>query len=181
MQVKHIFNIGTFVLIALTAVLVRFGSGNPAVGSLAVLTGCLTYHLAAWILSAIVVVGIMRNRADDSCFWFREWPWEARFYRFLKIREWKRLLPTYAPQFYDFATVPQDELLGVISQTEVVHCVAAVMVMLSLAGIRWFGHAGIIATIAALDFLVNVVYIFLQRYNRMRLRKLIDRSSVIHS
>jgi len=59
--------------------------------------------------------------------------------------------------------------------------VAAVMVMLSLAGIRWFGHAGIIATIAALDFLVNVVYIFLQRYNRMRLRKLIDRSSAIHN
>jgi len=173
MQVKHIFNIGLSVLVILTIIFASISKCEVY----AVMTGCLAFHIIIWILSAIIVVGIMRNKADDDCIWFRELPWEKGFYRFIKIRMWKRHLPTYAPQYYDFKSMPHENLLGIISQTEVVHEVAALLSLLSLFGIRWFGNVPIFVSLAAIDFIINIIYVCLQRYNRMRLRALIKRGN----
>jgi len=174
MKIKYFFHIGLPVLVLLTIIFACVSTGDDSVTqALAILTGCFALHLVIWMLAAIGVVGIMQNKANDHCFWFREQPWEARFFRMTKIRKWKHLLPTYAPQYYDFATIPRVELLGIISQTEVVHEVAALLALLSLIGILWLGHAEIIATLAVIDFVINIIYVFLQRYNRMRLRRLI--------
>jgi len=169
MQAKHIFNIGLSVLVILTIIFASISNCEVY----AVMTGCLAFHIIIWILSAIIVVGIMRNKADDDCVWFRELAWENNFYRFIKIRKWKRHLPTYAPQYYDFKYMPHENLLGIISQTEVVHEVAALLSLLSLLGIRWFGNVPIFISLAAIDFIINIIYVCLQRYNRIRLRILI--------
>jgi len=174
MQTKHIFNIGLPLSVALSAVFASISNDDSSVfQSFAILTGCIAFHLAIWILSATIVVGIMRNKANDKLFIFRELPWEKKFYQFVKIRSWKHHLPTYAPKYYDFKSLSHTDLLGIISQTEVVHEVAALLSLVSLFGIIWFGHTLIFATIAAIDLIINLVYIILQRYNRMRLRKLI--------
>lgn len=175
MSAKRLFDIGLSVLVILTIVFANISNGE----AFAVLTGCLAFHLVIWILSAIIVVGTMRNKANDKCIWFREMPWEKSFYRFIKTRRWKRHLPTYAPKYYDFKSMPHESLLGIISQTEVVHELAALLSLISLLGIRWFGNAPIIATLAAIDFIINLVYVSLQRYNRMRLSELIRSKDTI--
>lgn len=174
MQTKHIFNIGLPLLVVLTVIFASISNDDNSVfQSFAVLTGCIAFHLVIWILSATIVVGIMRNKANDKFFLFRELSWEKKFYQFIRIRSWKHHLPTYAPKYYDFKSLSHTDLLGIISQTEVVHEVASLLSLVSLFGIIWFGHTLIFTTIAAIDLMTNLVYIILQRYNRMRLRKLI--------
>lgn len=174
MKVKTLFHFGTVVSILLTVILGSLSSeGGAIVRTLAVVSGCLSFHLLAWIVSAILVVGVMKNNADDSHLWFRELPWERGLYKLIGIRKWKRHLPTYAPQYYDFGSIKNEELLGIISQTEIVHEVAAVLSALSVIGARWFDHLPVFLVLAFADFATNVVYAFLQRYNRLRLRRLI--------
>jgi len=174
MKIKYFFHIGLPVLVLLTIIFACLSKGDDSVTqALAIFMGCIALHLLIWMLAAIGVVGIMQNQANDQRFWFREQPWEESFFRLIKIRKWKHLLPTYAPQYYDFASIPRVELLGIISQTEVVHEVAALLALLSLIGTHWLGHEEIIVTLAIIDCAINIIYIFLQRYNRMRLRRLI--------
>ena len=176
MRAKHLFIFGLPLLIVVTIILACFSNGEDSFfRTFAILTGCLAAHLIIWILSAIVVVGRLKNRADDGCAWFRELSWEKDFYRFIKFRKWKRLLPTYDPRFYDFKALKYEDLLGIISQTEIVHEIAAVLSIISIAGIRWFGHGYIIVTIAIIDLLINLIYVCLQRFNRIRLRRLIHK------
>src|SRR5574344_391145 len=174
MRTKHLFIFGLPLLIVLTIIFAGICNGEYSIFfSFAILTGCLAVHLAIWILSAITVVGIMKNRADDECAWFRELPWEKEFFRIIRFRKWKRRLPTYDPRYYDFKVLKHEDLLGIISQTEIVHEMAAVLSLLSMAGTRWLGHSYIIVTIAIIDLLINLIYVCLQRFNRIRLRRLI--------
>lgn len=174
MHTKHIFSFGLLLLVILTIIFSVLSDGdNSGMQSCAILTGCLAFHLIIWIASAIIVVGIMKNEANDSCWWFRELPWERRFYRFIMIRRWKRYLPTYAPDCYKFTTMRSRELLGIISQTEVVHEFTVLLIVVSLLGVHYLGHFEIIVTIAVIDFVINMVYVFLQRYNRIKLRSVI--------
>jgi len=174
MKTKHLFILGLPLLIVLTIIFVCLCNGEDSIFfSFAILTGCLAAHLIIWILSAIVVVGIMKNRADDESAWFRELTWEKDFFRLIRFRKWKHHLPTYDPRYYDFKTIKYEDLLGIISQTEIVHEMAAVLSLLSMAGTRWPGHGYIIVTIAIIDLLINLIYVCLQRFNRIRLRRLI--------
>jgi len=176
MRTKHLFILGLPLLIVVTLIFACISDGEDSIFcSFAVLTGCLAAHLILWILSAIVVVGIMKNRANDECAWFRELPWEKDFYRIIKFRKWKHHLPTYNPRFYDFKVLKHENLLGIISQTEIVHEMAAVLSLLSMAGTRWLGHSYIIVTISIIDLLINLIYVCLQRFNRIRLRRLIHK------
>jgi len=174
MRTKHIFIFGLPLLIVLTIIFAYLCKGEDSIFfSFAILTRCLAAHLTIWILSAITVVVIMKNRADDECAWFRELPWEKDFFRFIRFRQWKHRLPTYDPRYYDFKVLKHENLLGIISQTEIVHEMAAVLSLLSMAGTRWLGHDYIIVTIAIIDLLINLIYVCLQRFNRIRLRRLI--------
>jgi len=174
MRTKHIFIFGLPLLIVVTIILACFCDGKDSIFfSFAILTGCLAAHLIIWILSAIVVVGIMKNRADDESAWFRELTWEKDFFRIIRFRKWKHRLPTYDPRYYDFQVLKHEDLLGIISQTEIVHEMAAGLSILSIAGIRWLGHGYIIVTIAIIDLLINLIYVCLQRFNRIRLGRLI--------
>jgi len=178
MKTKHLFIFGLPLLIVMTIIFACLCNGEDSIFfSFAILTGCLAAHLSIWIISAIVVVGIMGNRANDECTWFRELHWEKDFFRFIRFRKWKHRLPTYNPRFYDFKVLKHEDLLGIISQTEIVHEMAAVLSLLSMAGTRWLGHGYIIVTIAIIDLLINIIYVCLQRFNRIRLRRLIKGGS----
>jgi len=174
MRTKHLFILGLPLLIILTIIFACFCTGDDSIFcSFAILTGCLAAHLTIWILSAITIVGIMKNRANDESAWFGELPWEKEFFRIIRFRKWKHRLLTYDPRYYDFKALKYEELLGIISQTEIVHEMAAILSLLSMAGTRWLGHGYIIVTIAIIDLLINLIYICLQRFNRVRLRRLI--------
>lgn len=175
MKVKYIFHFGTIVLLLLTVVLACCSNGKESLAYVAaVLCGCLLGHLLIWIISAIAVVGIMNNRANDDSVWFKKRSWENRWYKLIGIRKWKHYLPTYNTSFYDFSSIPRIELLGRISQTEVVHEVAALLSIVSIVGTYWFGLFPVFLTVAIVDCLINIVYAMLQRYNRIRLRRVIN-------
>jgi len=86
MKTKHLFIFGLPLLIVVTIILACLSNGEDSIfRTFARLTGCLAVHLNIWILSAITVVGIMKNRVDDECAWFRELPWEKDFFRIIRF------------------------------------------------------------------------------------------------
>ena len=40
---------------------------------------------------------IMKNKANHNSIWFREKSFERKFYNLLRVRKWKKYIPTYSP------------------------------------------------------------------------------------
>lgn len=118
-------------------------------------------------------------RADR--FPFRVQPWEAKAYRALRVHDWQAKVPDMSrllPRLIPPKRLTKDyraQLPRMIEET----CVAEfVHVLLSLLGLRvvkiWPGAGGRLLA-AGYILLGNVPFILIQRYNRPRLQRLLER------
>ena len=69
--------------------------------SLAITFGTIAYHFVMRILVGGIVNTIMCNKADYSKKWYRLRPFEEKLYKKLKVKNWKKKMPTYDPDIFD--------------------------------------------------------------------------------
>ena len=65
--------------------------------------GTTCYHFSMRLLVGWIVPFTAKS-FDQNCWWFRPHHWEPAFYAVLKVKNWKRNLPTYAPEQFDLKT-----------------------------------------------------------------------------
>ena len=144
---------------------------GPLLLTLAITFGTIAYHLLMRALVSIVVTLVMQNRANPHNAWFRERPFEARLFRWLKIRQWKFRVPTYAPELFDLSKHTPLEVLGVMCQAEVVHEVIILLSFLPIAFAHWFGALPVFVLTSIGAATCDFLLVLLQRYNRPRLMR----------
>lgn len=155
---------------ALFALLWRMGGG--AVWFALLLTALtFSYHLLMRLL-----VGGLVNRTkhsfDPNNAWFRPKRWERRFYAFLRIKRWKRFLPTALPEQFSLQTNTLDEVVQAMCRAELVHEISAALSYLSVLFVLWSGDASDLAiflSTATAASLFDLVFVAMQRFNRPRL------------
>lgn len=155
----------------------------PILLPLAITFGTIAYHLLMRALVSIVVTLIMRNRANPYNVWLRERRFEARLFRWLKIREWKFRVPTYAPELFDLTKRTPSEVLGAMCQAEVVHEVIIPLSFVPIAFAEWFGALPVFVFTSLGAAACDTFLVLLQRYNRprvMRYAKSVARRTKIH-
>ena len=140
----------------------------------AVLTAATTcYHFSMRLLVGLVVPKLFAN-ADPNCRWFRARPFEEKLYAFLRIRRWKKYVPTYAPDTFSMDR-PLEEIARTMCISELVHCFIVPLSFVPLLLVIPFGELPVFLSTSLIAAGIDCVFVLLQRYNRPRVLRLLAR------
>ena len=148
---------------------------NDIAEAVAITIGITFYHFAMRLAVGTAVNAVMKNRADHTRAWFREKSFESTLYKLLRVRKWKKYLPTYDPDTFDTLRKTVKEIVGATCQAEIVHEVIMVLSLLPIVFIPFLGGAAALIATSVLAMLFDSLFVILQRYNRPRLIRVMAR------
>jgi hypothetical protein len=91
------------------------------------------------------------------------------------VRKWKKYVPTYDPDTFDTTQKTVKDIVGAICQAEIVHEVIMMFSLLPIALIPFLGGAAAMIITSVLSAMIDSVFVILQRYNRPKLVRIMER------
>jgi len=148
---------------------------NNIAQTVTITVGVTLYHFAMRLAVGTIVNSVMNNKADYNHVWFREKSFENRLYKLIRVRKWKKHLPTYDPDTFDISRKTVKEIIGATCQAEIVHEVIMVLSLLPIIVIPFLGGAAALIITSVLAMLFDSLFVILQRYNRPKLIRVMKR------
>ncbi len=168
------FSLAATVILAISYKVTSSGILLP----LAITSGTIAYHFVMRLMVGLAFHATMRNKADYRKRWYQVSKREMAVYEKLKVKQWKRRMPTYDPALFDPRLHTWEEIVQAMCQAELVHeTIAGLSFLPILAGI-WFGEYPVFIVTSVLSAACDIVFVIMQRYNRQRVTKLLNRKSV---
>lgn len=146
--------------------------------SIAITSGTIAYHFVMRLMVGLAFHATMRNKADYRKRWYQVSKREMAVYEKLKVKQWKRRMPTYDPALFDPRLHTWEEIVQAMCQAELVHETIAVLSFLPILAGIWFGEYPVFIVTSVLSAACDMVFVIMQRYNRQRVTKLLNRKSV---
>ena len=173
---KYLMSFSLFIV----AVTVALGSmykhtGRGSTLTFAIICGIVAYHFCVRLFIAELFNHFMDNRADCSKKWYQLYRWEEKFYKAIRVKQWKQKLPILDPRFFDPAVRTWEEIAQAMCQAELVHETNVVISFIPLFFVGWFGELPVFLVTSILGALSDLVFVFIQRYNRPRVMRMISR------
>ncbi len=146
-------------------------SGIGTVLSFAITFGTVFYHFAMRLAVGHTVNAIFKNKMNLKNPWFRARRFEKKLYIFLRVRAWRKHVPTYAPETFSREKHTWREIAMATCQAEVVHEIIAVLSFVPIIFTILFGELWVFLITSVLAAIFDTVFVILQRYNRPMLLK----------
>ena len=143
--------------------------------SLAITCGTIAYHVVMRLLVGGVFSAVMGNKADCGKRWYQVGRREMALYEALRVKTWKRRMPTYDRTLFDPQVHTWDEIAQAMCQAELVHETIAVLSLLPIAAGAWFGAYPVFIVTSLLAAACDLLFVMMQRYNRQRVMRLVRR------
>lgn len=140
----------------------------------AITFGTFFYHFAMRLLVGHAVNFAVNNKADYTKGWYQLRPFEVRLYKKMKVKQWKRHLPTYDPALFDPKLHSWEEIAGAMCQAEIVHEVIVILSFLPLLAAIPFGSFWVFLFTSVFSALFDLCFVVIQRYNRPRIIKFLN-------
>lgn len=164
------FSLAATVILAISYKVTSSGILLP----LAITSGTIAYHFVMRLMVGLAFHATMRNKADYRKRWYQVSKREMAVYEKLKVKQWKRRMPTYDPALFDPRLHTWEEIVQAMCQAELVHETIAVLSFLPIAaGVR-FGAYPVFIITSVLAAACDMAFVIMQRYNRPRLIKLME-------
>ena len=96
-------------------------------------------------------------------------------YEKLKIKNWKRRMPTYDRTLFDPQVHTWEEIAQAMCQAELIHETTVLLSFLPIAEGIWFGAYPVFIVTSVLAAGCDMLFVMMQRYNRRRIMKLMTR------
>lgn len=172
----------TAVLVVVTAALAAAYGQTKAAWMLtaAISFGTTGYHFLMRLLVGGAVRAIFRDRFLWERKWFRPRKWEAGFYRFLRVCRWKDKMPTYRPEEFAVSGNSLEAVTQAGCIAELGHEMILLFSFAPLLTIPAFGAAGVFWSTSLLAALVDSVFVIMQRYNRPRFLRVLEKERGRH-
>ena len=168
------FSLAATVILAISYKVTSSGILLP----LAITSGTIAYHFVMRLMVGLAFHATMRNKADYRKRWYQVSKREMAVYEKLKVKQWKRRMPTYDPALFDPRLHTWEEIVQAMCQAELVHETIAVRSFLPILAGIWFGEYPVFIVTSVLSAACDMVFVIMQRYNRQRVTKLLNRKSV---
>ena len=153
--------------------------GGSVLITLTTTVGTTFFHFAMRLCVGYAVEKCFPKKIDLQGFWFREHRWEKGVYKRLRVRKWAKKVPTFKPEQFDLNTHTYGELARQMCLSEVVHEVIVLCGFLSLLFCLFFedplANLAPFLITAILAGLYDLQFVILQRYNRPRVVRLMQR------
>ena len=169
---KKIVLLTFFILIAFIASVIAYCFiRSDMMFSLAVTFGTTFYHFAMRLLVGLSIDKKYHNEIDYTKSWFKERAFEQKFYELIKVKKWKKKLPTFNPQDFNLKQRSIEEVIKVTCQAEIVHEIIMVLSFVPILFSIWFGSLDVFIITSCISFLFDSIFVITQRYNRPWLLK----------
>lgn len=135
--------------------------------------GVTLYHFAMRLLVGGVYDRVWNNRVDYKKAWFQVRAFEMGLYKTLRVKHWKKHMPTYETASFDIRKHSLKEIAAATCQAEAVH---ETIILFSFAPIilgRRFGAWPAFVITSVIAAVIDAAFVMMQRFNRQRLVKLI--------
>ena len=148
---------------------------NSVLFTIAITLCTCFYHFAMRLIVGLCIDAIFRNKMNYNKWWFRERKFEARLYKILHVKKWKKHLPTFNPEYFDINKHSIEEIIQATCQSEVVHEIIMVLSFVPVIFTIWFGSLVAFLITSFIAFCFDSIFVIMQRFNRPRLRRLLKR------
>lgn len=136
----------------------------------------IMYHFWVRIIMGNVSK-LFQKHINYKHWWFQEKKFEKNLYKFLKVKDWKDKALTYNPESFSLKEHSLEEIANTMAKSEVDHWINEVISITTIFfsipwGVFWLF---LISAIGAMIF--DSQFIIIQRYNRPRIVKLLERQN----
>ncbi len=109
--------------------------------------------------------------------WFSEHKFEKDIYKFFQVKKWKNKALTYNPELFSLKNHSLEEIANTMSKAETDHWINVIIsISTILFSILW-GELWIFLITAIAAIIFDSQFILIQRYNRPRVVKLINKTT----
>lgn len=109
--------------------------------------------------------------------WFKEHKFEKKLYKLLKVKKWKDKTFTYNPGDFSVKDRSLEDIANTMAKSEVDHWInEAISISTMFFGLIW-GKTWIFVITALAAMIFDCQFIIIQRYNRPRIVKLLERQN----
>ena len=148
---------------------------NNVLYSAAITFGTIFYHFAMRLAVGYIINTKFHNRMDYTKRWFREKNFEQALYKKLKVKKWKKLIPSFNPQDFRLDKHSAIEIIQVTCQSEIVHEIIMPLSFVPVIFSIWFGSTEVFLITSGISFIFDSIFVIVQRYNRPRLIRLVKK------
>lgn len=136
----------------------------------------IMYHFWARIIMGNVSK-LLKKHINYNQWWFKEKRFEKDLYKFLKVKTWKRKVLTYNPESFDLKTNSLEDIANTMVKSELDHWINEVISLTTLLFAIPWGAFGIFFVTALVAMIFDSQFIIVQRYNRPRVLKILNRKN----
>ena len=148
------------------------------VSAITVFTTC--YHFSMRLLVGFLVPKCIPQHNPGN-FFFRLYAFEPKLYSLLRVKKWKLKMPTYDPSSFSLKHNTLEQVIWSSCTAEAVHSLIIVFSFLPLLFSLWWGDFPIFLCTSLASALYDGLFVIMQRYNRPRLVRLLQKKEVQHT
>lgn len=137
--------------------------------------GTTAYHFVIRLMVGMVIDSTMHNKVNYCKRWYHVGKSEMKLYQIIKVKKWKNKMPTYDADTFDTSKHSWDEIVQATCQSELVHETNVIFSFLPVIASVWFGSFWVFLITSALGAGFDLVFIMMQRFNRTRILKIIQK------
>ncbi len=167
----------TVVSLILTVVLSLLLEKAACFLPLTITAATICYHFAMRLAVGFFFDRCMHNHVDYRKKWFQVGPGEQLLYEKWQVKKWKGKLPTYDPDAFDIRHHSWEEILMATCQAELVHEVIILLSFLPLIAVRFVGAFPVFFITSVLAACFDLLFVLMQRYNRPRIFRILQRKT----
>lgn len=139
--------------------------------SLTITMGVFAYHFVMRLAVGLIIDKIFNNNISYNKKWFKPIKFEEKIYRFLRVKRWKKYIPSYNPATFSLNNT-YSQIASATCQAELVHEIIILLSFLPILLAIWFGELAVFVITSVLAALIDLIFVILQRYNRPRILKI---------
>lgn len=110
-----------------------------------------------------------------TMWWYKERSFENNIYQALRVKSWKNKTLTYNPELFSLKDYSLDSIANTMCKAETDHEINVLISLSTLLFSLIWGQLWIFAITALAAIIFDSQFIFIQRYNRPRVVRLINR------
>ena len=138
-------------------------------------TFTIMYHFWVRIIMGNVSK-LFKKHINYNQWWFKERSFEKGLYKMLRVKEWKGKALTYNPETFSLKENSLEQIANTMTKSEVDHWINEVISITTIFFSIIWGQFFIFFITALAAMIFDSQFIIIQRYNRPRIIKVLERS-----
>ena len=144
---------------------------------IAIIAFTIMYHFWVRIIMGNVSK-LFKKHINYKQWLFKKRKFEKQLYKLLHVKEWKGKALTYNPELFSLKDYTLEEIANTMTKAEVDHWINEVISLTTLLFAIPWGEFWIFLISAIVAMLFDSQFIIIQRYNRPRIIRILEKSKI---